>query len=85
MAHEGYTIPGPGPEECRMRYEFRVAGAVSKPLGEASPELDRTPMPDHTLFHGGVTDEAHLYGLLMRFQSLGLSVVEMRQLPDRPT
>ena len=31
---------------------------------------------------GPVVDEAHLYGLLMRCQSLGLRVLEMRQLPE---
>lgn len=35
-----------------------------------------------TLLYGPVVDEAHLYGLLARFRSLGLRVVEMRQLPD---
>ncbi|WP_230990485.1 hypothetical protein [Rhodococcus oxybenzonivorans] len=35
-------------------------------------------------FYGTVTDEAHLYGLLNRFQSLGLHVLEMRQPPESP-
>ncbi|MDI2124994.1 hypothetical protein [Yinghuangia seranimata] len=65
-----------------MRYEFRVAGDVSEPVGGAFPELDRARVPDQTLFFGTVTDEAHLYQVLMRFQSLGLHVLEMRQLPQ---
>ncbi|MER7753733.1 hypothetical protein [Kitasatospora sp. NPDC097643] len=65
-----------------MRYEFRVAGCVSEVLGAAFPELDRVPLPDQTLFIGTVTDEAHLYGLLGRFQAVGLRVLEMRLLPD---
>lgn len=65
-----------------MRYEFRIAGLVSAALAEAFPELDQTAMPDQTLFYGTVTDEAHLFGLLNRFQSLGLHVLEMRQLPE---
>ncbi|WP_370080397.1 hypothetical protein [Streptacidiphilus sp. MAP12-16] len=65
-----------------MRYEFRVDGVVSETLTEAFPELDRIALPDQTLFLGVVTDEAHLYGLLVRFQSLGLHVLEMRQLPE---
>ncbi|MFV9455232.1 hypothetical protein ACNJ7E_17535 [Rhodococcus sp. NM-2] len=64
-----------------MRYEFRVAGVVSQALTDAFPELDHVRMPDQTLFFGDVTDEAHLYGLLNRFQNLGLQVLEMRQLP----
>ena len=34
-----------------------------------------------TILFGPVVDEAHLYGLLARCRSLGLRVVEMRQLP----
>ncbi|MET7622181.1 hypothetical protein [Streptomyces sp. NPDC005408] len=64
-----------------MRYEFRIAGVVSVALAESFPELDRVPTPEQTLFFGTLTDEAHLYGLLSRFQALGLRVLEMRQLP----
>ncbi|MFI6446911.1 hypothetical protein [Kitasatospora sp. NPDC050543] len=65
-----------------MRYEFRVAGVVSEALAETFPELDRAPVREQTCFLGPVTDEAQLYGLLVRFQSLGLTVLEMRQLPE---
>jgi hypothetical protein len=65
-----------------VRYEFRVAGRISAPLAEAFPELDRVPIPRQTLLFGTVTDEAHLYGLLLRFQDLGLRIEELRRLPD---
>ncbi|MFF7408048.1 hypothetical protein [Streptomyces lydicus] len=65
-----------------MRYEFRVTGLVSPALAEAFPELEREPVPQQTLFHGAVTDEAHLFGLLNRFQDLGLCIEEMRRLPE---
>lgn len=39
-------------------------------------------MSGHTVLFGQVIDEAHLYGLLARCQSLGLRVLEMRQLPE---
>lgn len=65
-----------------MRYEFRVVGTVSETLAEAFPEFDSAPVSEQTLFYGPVTDEAHLYGLLARFQSLGLHVLEMRELPE---
>ncbi|NUL01984.1 hypothetical protein HRW07_01705 [Streptomyces lunaelactis] len=64
-----------------MRYEFRIAGVVSDALAEAFPELDRVTAPEETLFLGTVIDEAHMYGLLNRFQSLGLRVLEMRRMP----
>ncbi|MEU9118848.1 hypothetical protein AB0C96_03135 [Streptomyces sp. NPDC048506] len=65
-----------------MRYEFRVTGRVSAALADAFPELERIPVPRQTLFLGSVTDEAQLYGLLLRFQDLGLCVEEMRRLPE---
>jgi hypothetical protein len=65
-----------------MRYEFRVTGSISRLMAEAFPELAAVPVPRQTLFFGRVTDEAHLYGLLARFQDLGLRVEEMRRLPE---
>ena len=53
-------------------------------LDGAFPELESLAVPPQTILYGPLTDEAHLYGLLARFQSLGLRVVELRQLPERP-
>ncbi|MGC5040803.1 hypothetical protein ACPXCS_35155 [Streptomyces sp. DT190] len=65
-----------------MRYEIRVDGHMSETLAKVFPELDHVRMAGQTVLFGPVVDEAHLYGLLSRFQSLGLRVVEMRQLPE---
>ncbi|MGX1134796.1 hypothetical protein RKD49_006986 [Streptomyces glaucescens] len=65
-----------------MRYEIRVEGHVSEMLAKVFPELDHVLISEQTLLYGPVIDEAHLYGLLARFQSVGLRVVELRQLPD---
>ncbi|MFR9796794.1 hypothetical protein ACL02U_12935 [Streptomyces sp. MS06] len=65
-----------------MRYEIRVEGHVSETLAKVFPELEHVVMSGQTVLYGPVVDEAHLYGLLARCQSLGLRVVEMRQLPD---
>ncbi|MFF4263748.1 hypothetical protein ACFY7Y_01740 [Streptomyces virginiae] len=64
-----------------MRYEFRISGVVPDTFAASFPELARIPVPEQTLLCGSVADEAHLYGLLTRFQSLGLRVLEMRRLP----
>ncbi|MFD4935051.1 hypothetical protein [Streptomyces virginiae] len=64
-----------------MRYEFRISGAVPDTLAASFPELARILVPEQTLLFGSVADEAHLYGVLTRFQSLGLRVLEMRRLP----
>ncbi|MDQ0954605.1 hypothetical protein QFZ24_008528 [Streptomyces phaeochromogenes] len=65
-----------------MRYEIRVDGHMSETLTSAFPELDHVMMSGHTVLYGAVIDEAHLYGLLARCRSLGLRVLEMRQLPE---
>ncbi|MFI2506486.1 hypothetical protein [Streptomyces sp. NPDC018972] len=65
-----------------MRYEIRVDGHLSEPLIKVFPELDHVVMSGQTLLFGHVVDEAHLYGLLARCQSLGLRVLEMRQVPQ---
>ncbi|MEU9113008.1 hypothetical protein AB0D04_14810 [Streptomyces sp. NPDC048483] len=65
-----------------MRYEFRVTGHLSTVVAEAFPELENMPAPEQTVLFGQVTDEAHLHGLLIRFQDLGLRVLELRQLPQ---
>jgi hypothetical protein len=65
-----------------MRYEIRVDGHLSETLAKAFPELDHVVMSGQTVLFGPVVDEAHLYGLLVRCQSLGLRVVEMRRVPE---
>ncbi|MEV7285604.1 hypothetical protein AB0O01_13730 [Streptomyces sp. NPDC093252] len=65
-----------------MRYEIRVDGLMSDTLTRAFPELRHVVILGQTVLFGPVVDEAHLYGLLSRFQSLGLRVVELRQLPE---
>ncbi|MCZ4125155.1 hypothetical protein [Streptomyces sp. H39-S7] len=65
-----------------MRYEIRVEGHMSETLAQAFPELGHVVMSGQTVLYGPIVDEAQLYGLLARFQSLGLRVLEMRQLPE---
>lgn len=66
-----------------MRYEIRVSGVLQETTRrEGFPELDSVVVSGQTVLFGDVVDEAHLFGLLNRFQSLGLTVTEMRQLPE---
>ncbi|MFI1167243.1 hypothetical protein ACH4UM_27490 [Streptomyces sp. NPDC020801] len=65
-----------------MRYEIRVDGHMSETLTKAFPELDHVLMSGQTVLFGPVVDDAHLYGLLARCQSLGLRVLEMRRIPE---
>ena len=64
------------------RYEFRVIGRMSDTAAAAFAELEKTAAPTETILFGPVVDDAHLHGLLLRFQTMGLRVVEMRRLPD---
>ncbi|MFH8463050.1 hypothetical protein [Streptomyces sp. NPDC017991] len=65
-----------------MRYEIRVDGDMSETMVSSFPELEHVLMSGQTLLFGPVIDEAHLFGLLARCRSLGLRVLEMRQLPE---
>ncbi|MFF8381372.1 hypothetical protein ACF07V_35270 [Streptomyces sp. NPDC015661] len=65
-----------------MQYEIRVDGLMSEALIGSFPELEHVMISGQTLLYGPLLDEAHLYGLLARFQSLGLHVVELRRLPE---
>lgn len=65
-----------------MRYEIRVQGHMSETLTKAFPELGHVVMSGQTVLFGPVRDDAHLFGLLARLRSLGLRVLEMRQLPE---
>ncbi|GHE14973.1 hypothetical protein [Streptomyces alanosinicus] len=65
-----------------MQYEIRVDGRMTEPLLKAFPELDHVVMSGQTVLFGPIIDEAQLYGLLARCQSLGLRVLEIRQMPS---
>lgn len=73
----------PGTWHGPVRYEFLLAGGISEVAAASFPELRRSTGPaGGAVLFGEVEDEAHLHGLLDRFRVLGLSLVEMRQLPD---
>jgi hypothetical protein len=66
-----------------MRYEFRVEGMITDAtLHQAFPELDGIFVANQTILFGQIIDDAHLYGLLARFQALALRVTELRRLPE---
>ena len=67
-----------------VRYEFILEERLSPTTREAFPELQESKaieMPGSVLF-GTVLDGPHRHGRLDRFQTLGLTLVEMRRLPD---
>jgi hypothetical protein len=62
-------------------YEIRIKGRLSDSLLAAFEGLTTTVLPVATVLYGTVQDQAALYRLLDRIQSLGLELVEIRQLP----
>jgi hypothetical protein len=66
-----------------VRYEFLLSVKLSGTARAAFPELKAGPGPTGgTALWGRIDDDSHLAELLARFAVLGLTVVEMRQLPD---
>ena len=66
-----------------MRYEFIVRDAVPGEVAAELPELRGTSYPTGgTALFGPVQDWADIETLRARLVSLGLSVVEIRRLPD---
>jgi hypothetical protein len=78
------TLQRPSRSEGRgVRYEFLIRDQLSPLTREAFPELAVREGPvGGTVLFGPVVDDAALQGLLARFSNLGITVVEMRQLPD---
>jgi hypothetical protein len=62
-------------------YEIHIKGRVSESVLAAFEGLTATVQPVETVLHGPVQDQSSLHGLLDRIQSLGLELVEIRQLP----
>ena len=65
-------------------YEIRIKGRLSDSLLAAFEGLTTTVQPVETVLYGSVQDQAALYGLLDRIQSLGLELVEVRRIPEAP-
>jgi hypothetical protein len=62
-------------------YEIHIKGRLSDSVLAAFEGLTATVQPVETVLRGPVQDQSSLHGLLDRIQSLGLELVEIRQLP----
>ena len=63
-------------------YEIRVKGRLTGSQLTAFEDLTASVESGGTVLRGPVRDQAALYGLLDRVQSLGLELVEVRRLPE---
>lgn len=67
-----------------IRYQFVIDGELSERVVAAFPELkaSRRQFGSVTNLFGPVADQTELRSIMARIDSLGLNLVEMRQLPD---
>jgi hypothetical protein len=73
-------VPGTGPGQQPQGYEIRVRGRLGATFRAAFPSL-RVRMQGHeTVLSGPLADRAALYGVLAEIETLGLELVELRQL-----
>jgi hypothetical protein len=65
-----------------MSYEIRIRGRLGKPVIESFGDLDASVKPAETVLRGTLPDQAALHGLLERIQSLGLELIEVKQVAE---
>jgi hypothetical protein len=65
------------------RYEFRVRGRLAERLLASFDGFDAEIQPVETILSGEVADQAALHGVLEQIESLGLELVEVRQVDER--
>jgi hypothetical protein len=64
-------------------YEIRVRGRIGKAIAERFDGFEAEVEPAETVLRGEIRDQAELHGLLARIESLGLVLVEVRQVDRR--
>ena len=60
-------------------YEITVRGRLSDTLVAAFDGLSASRRAQHTVLRGELADQAALYGVLGRIESLGLELVDVRR------
>jgi hypothetical protein len=68
--------------ETTTRYEFRLAEPLSPTARAAFPELSQGTALGGDVLFGPVKGQEQLHSILARFRTMGLTVIELRQLPD---
>lgn len=65
-------------------YEVRITGALPDVALDGLDDIEVARKEMRTVLSGRFADQAALYGFLNRLRSLGLEVVEVRQVADTP-
>jgi len=64
-------------------YEIRIRGRIGDGVADRLGDFDAEVEPAETVLRGEVRDQAELHGLLARIESLGLELLEVRQIGRR--
>jgi len=63
----------------QQNYEIRVRGRLGETFRTAFPSLRARTQGNDTVLSGSLVDRAALYGVLAIIETLGLELVELRQ------
>ena len=63
-------------------YEIRIKGRLSDSLCGAFEDFNAAVRPAETVMRGELRDQSELHGVLDQIQSLGLELIELRQIED---
>jgi hypothetical protein len=63
-------------------YEFRVDGRLPEQERETFADLRIEEVPAGLILRGEVIDESHLFGIIARFETLGLTIVSAAPVRD---
>ena len=66
------------------RYEIRVRGPIGPTMMQAFPTLTASRSGEDTLLSGSLPDQSALYGVIHELETLGLQLLEIRDLPTGP-
>jgi predicted ester cyclase len=77
-------VPGTGPGRRPQGYEIRVRGRLGATFRAAFPGFRVGTQGHETVMTGPLADRAALYGILAEIETLGLELVELRQVVPDP-
>jgi hypothetical protein len=66
-----------------LYFEIRIAGVLPPEALLDFERLSASAEQVETVLHGPLADQAALYGLLARLETLGVQVLEVRRLHDQ--
>lgn len=83
-----WTLPTPlptywGPAVPSLYFEIRIAGVLPPEALLDFERLSASAEQVETVLHGPLADQAALYGLLARLETLGVQILEVRRLHDQ--